>query len=147
MTDNSSAGSQPIVTVLICDDYEPLRILLRSIIERCPGLSVVGEAADGHEAIVEAARLQPDVILLDLAMPRKSGLEALREITLVAPMSNVIVFSGFSTASVASDVTALGAVLYLEKGASPEEIIEAIERAAVHTTALPEPTGSAPPRQ
>lgn len=122
--------AQPDLKVLVCDDFEPLRVLLREIIETRPGMTVAGEAGDGHEAIAEARRLQPDVILLDLAMPNKSGLEALQEITRVAPESKVIVFSGFSVASVGEEVIGLGAVLYLQKGASAEAITGAIEYAA-----------------
>jgi DNA-binding NarL/FixJ family response regulator len=127
---------QPDLRVLVCDDFEPLRVLLREVIGACPGMTVAGEAADGHEAIAEATRLQPDVILLDLAMPNKSGLQALQEIVRVAPDAKVIVFSGFSTASVGAEVIGLGAVLYLQKGASPEAITGAIEYAAGRVTEL-----------
>ena len=133
MTGETSARPQPEVGVLICDDYASMRALLRIIIEDRPGLAVVGEAADGHEAIVEAKRLQPDVILLDLAMPYKTGLAALEQLAVVAPAAKVVVFSGFSIASVSQDVIGLGAVLYLQKGASPEAITDAIEEAALTT--------------
>jgi DNA-binding NarL/FixJ family response regulator len=125
------------VRVLICDDYAPMRALLRLIIEDHPGLSVAGEASGGDEAITEAARLQPDVVLLDLAMPRKTGLAALGEIRLVAPAAKVVIFSGFSMASMGADPTALGAVGYLQKGASPEAITESIEHAAAASPVTP----------
>jgi DNA-binding NarL/FixJ family response regulator len=103
-------------------------------------MTAVGEAADGYEAIAEAKRLQPDVIVLDLAMPRKTGLAALREIGRVAPKAKVIIFTGFSLASVGSDLSELGAVLYLQKGASPETILEAIEEAGSRSSAAaPQP--------
>jgi DNA-binding NarL/FixJ family response regulator len=133
MNGNRSDQARPDVRVLICDDYPAMRVLLREIIEVRPGMTAVGEAADGYEAIAEAKRLQPDVIVLDLAMPRKTGLAALREIARVAPDAKVIIFSGFSIASVGKDLTALGAVLYLQKGASPEAILEAIELAATQS--------------
>jgi DNA-binding NarL/FixJ family response regulator len=141
MNRNGSDQARPDVRVLICDDYPAMRVLLREIIEVRPGMTAVGEAADGHEAVAEAKRLQPDVIVLDLAMPRKTGLEALREIGRVAPDAKVIIFSGFSIASVGDDLTALGAVLYLQKGASPEAILEAIERAATPTAPVAPLTG------
>jgi DNA-binding NarL/FixJ family response regulator len=141
MNRNGSNQARPDVRVLICDDYPAMRVLLREIIEVRPCMTAVGEAADGHEAIAEAKRLQPDVIVLDLAMPRKTGLEALREIGRVAPDAKVIIFSGFSIASVGDDLTALGAVLYLQKGASPEAILEVIERAATRTAPLAPLTG------
>jgi DNA-binding NarL/FixJ family response regulator len=85
-------------------------------VDKHPGLRVVGEAADGNDAIVEAIRLQPDVTLLDLAMPKRSGLEALSELRRQAPEARIIVLSGFASANVAEEVAALGATSYLEKG-------------------------------
>jgi YesN/AraC family two-component response regulator len=84
------------IDVLICDDSAELRQMLRAVIQLRPWLRTVGEAADGNEAVAEAARLQPDVILLDLAMPNRTGLESLAELRQVAPKTRVIVFSGFS---------------------------------------------------
>lgn len=142
-----AVADRPDVRILICDDYAPIRALLRAIIEERSGLAVVGEASDGHEAVAEATRLQPDVILLDLAMPRQTGLEALQVIARVAPAARVIIFSGFSIASLGDDVAALGAVLYLQKGASPEEIIEAIEQAAAQVAPVSPLAGSRRPSQ
>jgi DNA-binding NarL/FixJ family response regulator len=133
MTDVSKSAGRAAVGVLICDDSAPMRGLLRAVIGLRPSLRVVGEAADGNEAIAEATRLQPDVILLDLAMPRRTGLDALSELRQVAPAAKIIVFSGFSASSVAGDVIELGAVLYLQKGAHPEAINDAIEAAAAQT--------------
>ena len=115
--------------VLICDDNEAVRALVRIIVDQALGLTVVGEAADGDEAIVEATRLQPDVIVLDLAMPNLSGLEAIPVLRRIAPAAQIIVFSGFASASVAEQVLALGAVTYLEKGANPDTIVATIEQA------------------
>lgn len=129
-----SRTARPDVRILICDDYAPMRVLLRSIIEMRPGLAVVGEAGDGHEAIAETARLRPDVILLDLAMPGKTGLGALQEIRQIEPDVKIVIFSGFSIASVGSDLLEFGSVFYLQKGASSDAIIEAIEQAAGHVT-------------
>jgi len=124
--------------VLICDDNEAVRALVGLIVDRAAGLTVVGEAADGNEAIVEATRLQPDVIMLDLAMPKLSGLEAIPALRRIAPRAQIIVFSGFATASVAAQVLALGAVSYLEKGANPDTIVATIERALADAAGLPE---------
>ena len=124
--------------VLICDDNEAVRALVGLIVDRAAGLTVVGEAADGNEAIVEATRLQPDVIMLDLAMPKLSGLEAIPALRRIAPRAQIIVFSGFATASVAAQVLALGAVSYLEKGANPDTIVATIERALADAAGLSE---------
>jgi DNA-binding NarL/FixJ family response regulator len=145
MSDGANNGGKAVVGVLICDDNEAIRDLLRAVVKLRPSLRIVGEAADGNEVIVEAERLQPEVILLDLAMPERTGLEALLELGRVAPAAKVIVFSGFSTASVAEDVIALGAVRYLSKGANPDAINDAIEEVAALTIpdALATPTSTA----
>jgi NarL family two-component system response regulator LiaR len=128
--DSSGEGS---IGVLICDDDAAIRGMLRWVIELRPSLRTVGEAADGNEAIAEASRLQPDVILLDLAMPYRTGLESLPELRRVAPEARIIVFSGFSLATIAEEAIALGATLYLSKGAGPDAINDAIEEAAAET--------------
>ncbi len=115
--------------VLICDDSAPMRSLLRAIVGEGLGIEVIGEAANGDEAVAEAERLQPDLILLDLAMPIRSGLDALPDLRRVAPDARVIVFSGFSGATVAAEVLGLGATSYLEKGVHPEAIVAAIRSA------------------
>ncbi len=121
--DESSIG------VLICDDVEAIRRLLTLIVEFRPGLHVVGEASTGTESIAQAKLLQPDVVLLDLSMPGMTGFDALPEIKLVAPDAKVIVLSGFSAAVVADDVLAQGADQYIEKGAAPDAIADAIQAA------------------
>jgi DNA-binding NarL/FixJ family response regulator len=122
--------------VLICDDNDAIRTLLGAIVGDSAGMRVVGEAADGNEAIVEAVRLQPDVILLDLAMPNRNGLEALPELRRLAPDAQIIVVSGFASGAVAEQVLALGAVSYLEKGADPATIVESIEQALANAPGL-----------
>ena len=131
-----SASSNGLIGVLICDDNEDVRALIQIVIEQSRDmeggrrLELVGEARDGDEAVSEAKRLQPDVILLDLSMPHRTGLEALPEIKDVAPAARVIVFSGFDPSTMASDVLSRGADRYLEKGAHPSEITAAIEEVA-----------------
>lgn len=131
MSDERHGGDHQLECgVLICDDNAAMRTLLGVIVDNAHGLRVAGEAADGDEAILEAARLQPDVILLDLAMPNRSGLEALPELRRVASDSQIVVFSGFASATVAEDVLALGACAYVQKGADPDTIVAAIQSAA-----------------
>ena len=124
--------------MLICDDNDAMRSLLGVIVDTSLGMRVVGEAADGKEAVVQATRLQPNVILLDLAMPIRSGLEALPELRQVAPDARIISFSGFAGSIVAEQVIALGAVAYLEKGADPDTIVATIEQALASTNGVPE---------
>jgi DNA-binding NarL/FixJ family response regulator len=122
-----AANGGGTIDVLICDDVDAMRMLLGAVIGLRPGLRVVGEARDGTEAISEATRLQPDVILLDLSMPLRTGFEALPEILQAAPNARVIVLSGFLAATIETDVIALGAALFMEKGAHPDAINDAIE--------------------
>jgi len=129
VTNGAAAGGDTPAGVLICDDNDAIRRLLTTIVAGDPGLRVVGEAADGNEAIIEALALHPDVILLDLAMPRRSGLEALPELRRVAPEARIVVLSGFTSANVAEEVVALGAASYVEKGADPAAIVAAITQA------------------
>jgi DNA-binding NarL/FixJ family response regulator len=130
------------IGVLICDDVAAMRVLLGLVVGLGGDLRVVGEARDGDEAIVEAKRLQPDVILLDLSMPHRTGLDALPAIKQVAPGAQVIVFSGFVAATIEAEVLALGAARFIEKGVEPEVIVAAIrEVAALQIPRLAEATG------
>ena len=134
MSNGANSSGEAAIDVLICDDNESMRELLRTVVERRPTLRVVGEAGDGDAAILEATRLQPDIILLDLAMPRRSGLEALVELRRVAPATKIIVFSGFATAGLADTAIGLGAIRFLSKGADPDAINRAIEEVAAEAT-------------
>jgi DNA-binding NarL/FixJ family response regulator len=118
------------IRVLICDDVDEIRQLLAEIVELRDGLRVVGEAQNGQEAIDEAKRLQPDVILLDISMPILTGLEALPDIKLAAPAARVIVLSGVAQKSISSGARSRGADRYLEKGARADTIADMIEEVA-----------------
>ena len=128
-SNGTSPQGAPTIGVLICDDNAALRRLLRAIVDAHPRLRVVGEAADGNEAIAEATSRRPDVILLDLAMPNRSGLERYPRARRVVPSAQIVVLSGFASANVAEEILELGAVAYLQKGVSPDEILAAIEHA------------------
>lgn len=130
MSDDPPDLRDPAIGVLVCDDNAAFRELLGVIVGTALGMRVVGEAADGDEAVLEATRLQPDVILLDLVMPNRSGLEALPDLRRVAPSARIVVLSGFAVATVGAEVLTLGARSYLEKGAHPDTIVAAIREAA-----------------
>lgn len=131
-TTHTLSGS---IGVLVCDDVASIRTLLVAVIDSHTALRVVGQAANGEEAIAEAQRLQPDVILLDLSMPVLTGLDALPEIKRVAPQSKVIVLSGFAAVTIVEDALAHGADRFLEKGARPDTITALIEEVAVARSA------------
>lgn len=103
-------------TILVVDDSDDVRRLICAQLAGLGTCTLVGQAADGEEAIRLAAALQPDLVLLDLSMPRMDGLEALPRILQVAADVRVIVMSGFDANSVADQVLAAGAIRYLEKG-------------------------------
>lgn len=116
------------VRVLVCDDSAQLRELVRVVLE-LEGNEVVAEARNGQEAVEQAERHQPDVVLLDLSMPVMDGLEALPEIRRVAPVARVVVLSGFGNRGIVERALALGAKSFVEKGRAPDEIVAAVEAA------------------
>lgn len=113
--------------VLLVDDAEDLRMLLRLAMKKRSGLTVVGEAADGVEAVQQASELQPDLVLLDLAMPRMDGLEALPLIRAAVPDVRVIVLSGFNHSALADKAIEAGADHYVAKGGSIRALLDLAE--------------------
>ncbi len=113
--------------VLVVDDAEDLRMLLRARMETRNGLTVVGEAADGLAAVELASELQPDLVMLDLAMPRMDGLEALPLIRAAVPGVRVIVLSGFNQNTLAEKAMEAGADRYVVKGGSMRQLLELVE--------------------
>ena len=110
------------VRVLIVDDSRDLRDLLGIKVEMWGGYRVVGLAADGEEAVDLAKQHQPDLVLLDLAMPKMDGLQALPLILDAVPGVRVVVLSGFDRASMADRAMEAGAHRYVEKGLSTREL-------------------------
>jgi DNA-binding NarL/FixJ family response regulator len=111
--------------VLLVDDVRDIRDMLRLILELRPGFAVVGEAANGRQAIEQAQAAQPDVVFLDLAMPAMDGLEALPEIRRVAPRARILVSSGYDH-TMARRALELGAHASIVKGGKASEIVAAI---------------------
>jgi DNA-binding NarL/FixJ family response regulator len=111
--------------VLLCDDSPQIRELVRIVLE-LEGNEVVSEADNGRDAVDEAERLQPDVVVLDLSMPVMDGLEALPEVRRVAPGARIVVLSGFDNERLVSQAFALGADYYVPKGGDPDEIVDAV---------------------
>lgn len=110
--------------VLIADDVAELRQLLRRVIERAGGFKVVAEAADGEQALRKARDLAPDVVLLDVNMPVKSGLDVLPEIRRALPDATIVIFSGFDSGRIAEPAARLGADACLEKGTPAPELVD-----------------------
>ena len=112
--------------VVIVDDAAAIRMLLRRLLDADPRFHVVGEAADGMEAVNVARSLHPDVVILDLVMPRLGGLAALPRLRRVAPHARVVVLSGADNPDAEDQARALGAVGFLEKGTAPDALIDGL---------------------
>ena len=118
----------PAIRVLIVDDHPVVRQGLRTFLSSRPGLEVVGEAGDGNEALAEAARVEPDVILLDLVMPRGGGIDAIRRLRAGGDRPRVIVLTSFAGDDQVVEAVRLGASGYLLKDVAPAELEAAIRR-------------------
>jgi len=115
-----------MIRVLIVDDHELLRAGLRSRLANESGIAVVGEADTAERAVVIARRLQPDVILLDLLLPRKSGYDAIPELADAAPDATVLIVSSQAAPSSVRRALSAGAAGYLPKHSSDRELVAAI---------------------
>ena len=124
------------IRVLVVDDHAVVREGLRAFLELQEGIAVVAEAGDGREAVETAARLRPDVILMDLVMPRLDGIAAMRELRETAPEARVIVLTSFLDDDKLLPALRLGAAGYLLKNARPEEVARAVHAAHAGETLL-----------
>jgi two-component system, NarL family, response regulator LiaR len=126
------------ITVLLVDDHAVVREGIRSFLELQEGVEVVGEGGDGEEAVRMAAQLRPDVILMDLVMPRLDGVGAMRELRRRLPEVRVIVLTSFSDDDRLLPAIQAGAAGYLLKDVQPQELARAV-RAAHAGEALLDP--------
>lgn len=115
------------VRVLIADDHQIVREGLRALLQRMTGLSLVGEAADGEEAVRQATALDPDIVLLDLRMPRKDGVAAIREIKGARPKTRILVLTSYDDDEHVFTAIKAGAEGYLLKDTHPDQIMQAIQ--------------------
>jgi two-component system response regulator NreC len=119
-----------MIRVLIVDDHALLRAGLRSRLEQESGIAVVGEADSAERAVVMARALQPDLILLDLLLPRKNGFDAIPELAGVAPEAKVLVVSSQAAPSAVRRALSAGASGYVPKRSSDRELLTAIRTVA-----------------
>ena len=124
------------IRVLLADDHAVVREGLRTFLELQEGIEIVGEAADGEAAIREAERLGPDVILMDLVMPKLDGVEAMRELRRRRPAIRVIVLTSFAQDDRLLPAIQAGAAGYLLKNVEPAELARAVRAAHAGGTTL-----------
>jgi DNA-binding NarL/FixJ family response regulator len=119
-----------MIRILVTDDHTVLRTGLAALLEREEDMTAVGQAATADQAVIKARDLQPDVILLDVVMPRKSGFAALPELRKVAPEARVIILSMQTSPSSIRQALNSGAAGYVAKHASETDLLDAIRRVA-----------------
>jgi DNA-binding NarL/FixJ family response regulator len=115
------------VRVVVVDDYAPFRNFFCSTLRKNPELQIVAEIADGLEAVQKAEELQPDLILLDLGLPKLNGIEAARRIRKVAPQSKILFVSQESSPDVVEEALSLGPAGYVVKAYAASELLAAVE--------------------
>ena len=127
------------IRILIADDHAIVREGLRALLATEPDLELVGEASDGIQAVSKALDLKPDVILLDMMMPRKDGLGAIEEIIKENPNARILVLTSLAEDDKVFPAIKAGALGYLLKDSSPQELLQAIHNvhqgeASLHPT-------------
>jgi two-component system, NarL family, response regulator LiaR len=119
-----------MIRLLIADDHMVVREGLEALFSITPGVEVVGVAADGQEAVAQADRLDPDVVLMDLGMPRVDGFEATRRISTGHPDCRVVVLSAYGDRARIETALEAGAVGYLLKHSSADAVVDAVRAAS-----------------
>jgi len=119
---------EQVIRVLVVDDHDIVRQGLRAMLESKGGIVVIGEAGDGEQAVIQARLLMPDVILMDLEMPRKNGISAIQDIIAEQPAARILVLSSFSEDSQIVESMRAGALGYLLKTAKLDDLVTAIRQ-------------------
>jgi DNA-binding NarL/FixJ family response regulator len=125
-----------MIRILIAEDHHLVRQGIRALLEKCNDIQVVGEAQDGQEAIEQAVLLKPDVIVMDLSMPRLNGTQACEQIRLAHLPSQIVILSMYSDDTLVRQALRAGAKGYLLKRSVAEELLLAVRAAARGETFL-----------
>jgi DNA-binding NarL/FixJ family response regulator len=125
-TEMESGGKVTPIRILLVDDHEIARRSIRSVLSRQAGLDVIGETADGEEAVKKAEELHPTIILLDISLPGISGIQAARQIRAVSPNSRIIFVSQHDSIQTAKDALSVGAHGYVVKSDAGRDLLMAI---------------------
>jgi len=124
-----------MIRVMVVDDHNFVRTMMCELIDGTDDMQVVGEAEDGGQAVSVAREAEPDVVLMDLSMPVKNGIDATREVVASVPAVPVIVLTTSTKGQDVHDAAAAGAIGFLSKGADPDDVLEAIRAAGNGGTA------------
>ena len=125
------------IRVMIVDDHSIVRVGLKQVLEQSGEFEVVGEAADGVEAVRVAADVSPDVVVMDVIMPKKDGVEACREIMESAPETRVLMLTASTEEDAVVEAVAAGATGYLQKETDREQLLSAVRDVARGDLRLP----------
>jgi len=128
MQSRSARGHLELSTVriLVIDDYAPWRRFITSTLQKLPEFQIVGEGTDGMEAVEKAQELQPDLILLDIGLPKLDGIKAAARIRECAPKARILFFTENSSPDIAEEAMRTGADGYVVKAGAAEELLPAI---------------------
>ena|SRR5258708_5573305 len=113
--------------ILVVDDHESFRQQVCALLRSQPGFEVIYEAVDGLEGVRQAEKFQPDVVVLDISMPRLGGIEAAGRIHRVAPKSQIVFLSQHNSEAIAQTALASGALAYVTKSAASTDLIRAVQ--------------------
>lgn len=119
-----------MIRVVLVDDHAVVRQGLRFLLEQQPDMQVIGEGKDGAQGVALVTSLLPDVVLLDLLMPKMDGISAVREMKRLTPNTQIIILTSYYEDDQVFGAIKAGAISYLLKDASPEELVEAVRSAA-----------------
>lgn len=115
------------LTCLIIEDASFMREIYHYSLAKCENIRIVGEAADGEEAIKLLSELKPDIMLLDLVLPLKSGLDVLKEVSLVSPNTKAIAVSSIEDEKIIQKAKALGVITYIKKPFTKADLVAAFD--------------------
>jgi DNA-binding NarL/FixJ family response regulator len=117
------------IRILVVDDNEDWRRKVRELVQKRPGLQVICEVSDGIEAVEKAGELKPDLIVLDIGLPRLNGIEAARQIRQISPSSKIVFLSVDSSLEVMQEALSTGASDYIHKARAQSDLLPAIDAA------------------